>query len=580
MTGPSTDLEARPADGVRGAGPPDLQHRLVILMAARLALSLVSLVVALVLDSTVADFTLSERRGFYGTVAFAFLATAITGLVLRRIRHARRFAAINIAMDLAIVSALVYLSGGPDSPFAFLYVLVAVYGAALFERLGALAVALAGAVAYGAVLVAAGRSAAPLTPVEPPAVLLVIWLVHSGAVVLGAALASFLAAELRRTGVELQARSSELESLRRLYQHTFESLMSGLMTTDPTGRLTSFNPEAERITGLCSEGALGRDVEEILPGLRELVSFGTDGGVGPSSRARMPFRRSETEELHLGVAAYILRDGEGASCGHVVIFQDLTKVVEMEDELRRAERMAAVGQLSASLAHEVRNPLAAISGSIQMLQNQLRAIEQSEECQKLMNIALREIDRLDRLIADFLGYARPGALRLAPVDVGAAVDDVLEVFERSRPPGVAVCADLEPRLLVLADSDQLEQVLWNLLLNAAQAMPEGGELRISSAAVPDDTPQERSPEGRRKTEDAEKASWVEMVVADEGVGIAREDLDRIFDPFYTTKRGGSGLGLPTVHRIVGNHGGSVRLESSLGKGTTIRVRLPRAEEAA
>jgi two-component system sensor histidine kinase PilS (NtrC family) len=570
VTGPSEDAGPVPGpDASPAPGSGDHQQRLVILMAARLALSLVSLVVALVLDATVADFTLTERRGFYGTVALAFLATAVTGLLLGRIRRVQRFAAISVAIDLLIVSALVHLSGGPDSPFAFLYVLVAVYGAALFDRYGALAMAGAGALAYGGVLVASGGGGDGLTAAEPPAVRLVIWVVHSGALVLCAALASFLAAELRRAGVEL-------ESLRRLYQHTFESLMSGLTTTDLEGRITAFNPEAERIAHVPAQQAVGRDIEEVLPGLRQLV---LPDGDRPGSRARMPFARADGKELHLGVAAYILRDGEGRPCGHVVIFQDVTQVVAMEAELRRSERMAAVGQLSASLAHEIRNPLAAISGSIQMLQSRLGGA-QGGEPRKLMDIALREIDRLDRLIADFLHYARPGSLRLVPVDVRAAVEEVLEVFEGSRAPEITVSTALQPELRVVADPDQLRQVLWNLVLNAAQAMSEGGRLELRSRAVRDEAPQERSGEDRNVSGDGQKAAWVEISVSDQGVGIAQDDLDRIFDPFYTTKRGGSGLGLATVHRVVGNHGGVVRLESRMGKGTTVRIRLPRAEESA
>jgi two-component system sensor histidine kinase PilS (NtrC family) len=260
-----------------------------------------------------------------------------------------------------------------------------------------------------------------------------------------------------------------------------------------------------------------------------------------------------------------------------VIFQDVTQVVEMEAELRRTERMAAVGQLSASLAHEVRNPLAAISGSIQMLQGRLPDFDGSRQPAKLMDIALREIDRLDRLIAEFLRYARPGPLNLRAVGVGGAIADVLEIFEAGRPETVEVRSSLETDLGVRADPDQLRQVLWNLVINAAQAMPEGGLLGLSAARVPSEASQEKSAESRKEGEGESKLDSVEIVVADEGVGIAADDLARIFDPFYTTKREGSGLGLATVHRIVASHAGSIRVESKLGAGTTVRVRLPGAE---
>jgi two-component system sensor histidine kinase PilS (NtrC family) len=294
----------------------------------------------------------------------------------------------------------------------------------------------------------------------------------------------------------------------------------------------------------------------------------------------MRFRNRRGQDLHLGVGAYIMKDDAGEPSGHVVIFQDVTKVVEMEAELRRSERMAAVGQLSASLAHEVRNPLAAISGSIQMLQTRLGSMEGfggSPEPGKLMGIALREIDRLDRLIADFLGYARPGPLNLRALRVRAVVADVLEIFEASRSEDVEVRTRIDDELSVRADPDQLRQVLWNLVINAAHAMPEGGVLEVSGARIAGEAPQEGSQESRKEGEDEVKVDLVEIVVADGGVGIAAEELTRIFDPFYTTKREGSGLGLATVHGIVAKHGGSIRVESKVGCGTTIRVRLPAAE---
>jgi two-component system sensor histidine kinase PilS (NtrC family) len=226
------------------------EQRLVVLMGARLTLALVSLGIALALDTAVGDASEAERRGLYGTVALAFVATVVYGVLLPRIRRPQRFAAINIATDIAVVSSLVHFSGGPESDFAFLYLLVAAYGALLFERRGALITAGLGMSAYGVVLLAAqaGGQGGPVGPAYPT-VLFTLWGVHAGAIALVAALSSFLAAELRRTGEALRQRTSDLRNLAHLHQRTVESLMSGLLTTDSEGRVTSFNPEAERITG-------------------------------------------------------------------------------------------------------------------------------------------------------------------------------------------------------------------------------------------------------------------------------------------------------------------------------------------
>jgi two-component system sensor histidine kinase PilS (NtrC family) len=554
-----------------------LEQRLVMLMAARLALALVTLGIALGLDATVGDVDAPGRRGLYATVAFAFLATVFYGMVLPRVRRPGRFAAFNIASDIAIVSALVHFSGGPDSVFGFLYLLVAVYGALLFDRRGALVTAGLGAFAYGGVLLLAWvgvGGAIHEGGTTTPAVFSMLWVVHAVAIVLVAGLASFLAVELRHTGEALRQRTSDLRLLTNLHERTVESLKSGLLTTDREGRVTSFNPEAERITGLTSESAIGLDVEEILAGIRE-VALAPNGDAAGQHRFRVPYRNRLEEDLHLGVATYVLKDARGEPSGHVLIFQDVTDVVEMETELRRSERLAAVGELSASIAHEIRNPLAAISGSIQMLERQADTFSGTVESRRLMSIVLRETDRLNQLIMDFLQYARPGPLHIEPVSLEAVAGEVLEVFGSILPDDVRVVLDLPDDTAVEADAAQLRQLLWNLMLNACQAMPEGGSLCLEAQAVAEASPQEAR--SGRRNELEEKEIWVEIAVRDQGVGIPSEDLERVFDPFFTTKPEGSGLGLATVHRIVEEHGGSIRLESQVDRGTTVRIRLPRAE---
>jgi two-component system sensor histidine kinase PilS (NtrC family) len=555
-------------------------------MGARLALSFVSLGFAVALEGAGWSYSPAEWRGFYGTVIFALVATIGYGLILRRVRRVERFAVLNIATDIAIVSALVHLSGGSDSPFAFLYMLIGVYGAILLERKGALNCAVTSALAYGAVLLAGQRGWLPLRTIGPPdptPVLLGMWVINAGGVVLVAWLASLLSTELRQAGEALKQRTIDLSRLQNLHERTVESLKSGLLTTDLEGRITSFNSEAERITNRGRAHVLGLDVETVLPGIRDhLVTDIEDGETGISnSRGRMVYRTHDQILRYLGIGTYVLRDGAAEAEGHVVIFQDVTDVVEMEASLRQSERLAAIGELSASIAHEIRNPLAAISGSIEMLQGERAEQKESGDSANLMKIALREVDRLDNLISDFLTYARPGPLNPESVQLQAVITDVLEMFEASRPDGIEIDLTVEDGLAFFADPDQLRQVLWNLVLNAAEAMPEGGRLRVSARRLIESDSQGGSPGGRRGQGEKEgKARWLEIAIADDGCGIPQDKLDRIFDPFFTTKRNGSGLGLATVHRIVESHGGMVRLESKLGVGTTVRVRLPLTGESA
>jgi len=560
---------------VHGEGAERLERQLTILMAARLALAIASLGIALALEAAGGNITITEWHGFYGAVALAFVATLVYRPFLGRIRRPRAFAAVNIATDIGIVSTLVLFSGGKDSVFVFLYMAVSIYAAMFFRRGAAIGWGAVAGLAYGAVLVAGQRGLQIAgAPASPTPMLFTVWAVHSGALVLVAALTSFLARELERTGRALDERTSDLVRLLTLHQRTVESLRSGLLTTDDRGRVTSFNPEAERITGETLARALHRDVEEILPGVRDVIH--EFGGLGTRGRARMPYENLRGEELFLGIGTYILRDAAGAPAGHVVIFQDVSDVVEMERELSRSERLAAVGELSASIAHEIRNPLAAISGSIEVMR--AKQEERTAESARLMDIVVREVDRLNRLIGDFLHFARPGPLAIGPVRVGEVVEEVMEMFEATRAAEVDVAYAVDDGLAVCADASALRQVLWNLVLNASQAMPDGGMLCVDAHPVQHGPSQDAHHGGRREAE--EKAMWVEIAVMDQGVGISAEAAERVFDPFYTTRAGGTGLGLATVHRIVDDHGGLVRLERGCGDwSTVVRVLLPRAEAA-
>jgi len=399
--------------------------------------------------------------------------------------------------------------------------------------------------------------------------------VQTSALLLVALLASALSRELRIAGEALSESASDLVLLRNLHEHTVDSLNSGLLTTDLENHVRSLNPEAERITGLAPSEVLGRDLEEVLPGVREALMVGRETPSGGRLRARMPLVQPGGEKRHLGLASSILRDGEGLASGWVVIFQDVTEVVAMEQELRRSERLAGIGQLAADIAHEIRNPLAAISGSVQILEASLGEHEADPEPRRLMSIVLREIDRLNDLITEFLQFARPAPTKPTQVDLGSVVQDLVEMFEAARPEGVEIEVDLGTKLTALADPTQVRQILWNLILNAAQAMPEGGRICISVAEVAAE-PQEGASEGRNDAKGG--ADFVEVTVADTGVGIAPEVLERIFDPFFTTKPEGSGLGLATVHRIVEANGGNLRVQSLVGEGTVLRVRFPRQEE--
>ncbi len=553
-----------------------LGRRLVWLMAARLVLCLSVLGVSLALQAAGRSLGSAAENGLYATLAVAFLISAVLGWGLALGIRPLRSPAAQLVADLAIATSVVLFSGGEESLFTFLYVPIVVYGALLGGLRGAFAAAAGGSLGYGGLLLATHLGWLPRFgevsgPTAGP-VLLVYWSVHTSALFLVAVLARALSHELRSADEELDASQMRLELLRNLHERTVESLGSGLLTTDAAGVVTSFNCEGERILGRPVASALGRDVEELLPGIRGRVLQAVGAGPRARSRERMAFTNPDGEGGHLGLAASTLRGEDGSPAGTVVIFQDVTRVVEMEEELRRNERLAAVGRLSAAIAHEIRNPLAAISGSVQMLSGD--GGKGSDE--RLLSIVLRETDRLNRLITEFLQYAHPRPPALEPVSLAELFEDVLGMFGTTQGQEVRVRSAVEPGLAALADAAQLRQLIWNLCLNGVQAMPEGGELRVE--AYPAGIPQERAQAGRNDGQEIPSA-WVELCVADTGVGMSQHVRDHLFDPFFTTKPDGTGLGLATVHRIVESHGGVLRVESQPGAGTRFCILLARAKES-
>jgi len=552
-------------------------RRLRHVLVARLVVILLVLGAALAITATDrAELMAPAERGLYRTLVGAFLASIAFALVHRRMqsrRAFRRFTGLQLAVDIAVVTALVHFSGGSESIFSFLYVPIAVYAALLAGRGGAYAASASAALVYGGLFLVYRSGFGGIVDPNPQveSLRLTLWGVHAGAILLVALLSSALVAERDRADRALDQRTRDLNRLQRLHDRIVESLTSGLLTIDAAGHVTSFNPEAERITGLAADAAIGKTLDAVLPGARERgVLSGPERDRG-KIRLRLEVERPGGEVLHIGLSGSSLRPIEGDSPGHVLIFQDLTEVVEMERALRRGERMAAVGELSARLAHEIRNPLAAISGSIEMLDG---TPAESEDRARLQQIVLRETERLDSLITDFLQYARPAPPAREPVCLARVVREVGEMLEGVRTEEIEVAVEVEPELWVRADEGQLRQVVWNLCRNAFDAMPAAGRLELTARRC---APQ--GPDGEGRSESTERGDRVEIAVSDSGVGIPGDVVEHIFDPFFTTKKSGSGLGLAIVHRIVEASGGSLSVASTPGAGTHFRIELPAVEAA-
>lgn len=517
------------------ATAPDLRVRLLWLTIFRTIVTTLimgGLALQLIGEHTRAELSLGDVASF-GLIGASYVFTLINGVLLRAGRVGNGAAWVQIPFDVLLAGAVVFVTGGARSPFAFLFLVSIIGAAVLLGTRGAVAGLVGAALGYSLVVGWQLSSAAYLDRrlVSEVGVQLLAQL-------LIAVLAGYVGEQLSRTGGSLSARERDLRALTVLQNEIVRAMPSGLLTSDAYGHVSFANPAAEAIFGVPSPAMLGNSLDEIIP-----------GAIG-APRGRRIERRVQTPrgELILGLSVTPLAGGEGL----LVVFQDLTELRRVETELERIDHLATLGRLSAQLAHEIRNPLAAMRGSAQMLASD----GAGGPSERLARLIVRESDRLAELVEGYLKLARPPPPQLAPTRLDAVVRETLELL-RSDPAFAAVPVEewVAP-VSAMCDAAQVRQVLINLLRNAAHAVqPSRGRLRVvvdSRDGVPT------------------------VEVWDSAGAIAPEDLSRIFEPFFSRSRGGSGLGLSTVQTIVQAHGGHIDVSSSPETGTLFSVKL-RAE---
>jgi two-component system sensor histidine kinase PilS (NtrC family) len=380
---------------------------------------------------------------------------------------------------------------------------------------------------------------------------------HSTAFLLTGVLSGLLGEEIRKGKENVRDRDDVIQKLESFHKHVIDNIPSGLLTIDTQGRVNLVNDTACAILGMTREDTVGKPMGQVLAGIEGWEAReGRDDSRVP--RAEIRFLRADGTEVFLGFSTSPMKDPEGHAIGRVVIFQDLTPIRQMEERVRIADRLAGVGELAAGLAHEIRNPLASIAGSSQLLRE---SASSSGESATLLDIIGRESQRLNGLITDFLAYTGPSQRNTTRLDVAALLRDVAEAVRagEAREKGVAVELAALPALVVEGDGEQLKQVAWNLVRNAVQATPAGGKVMIDGF--------EQIRHGSR---------YVVAMVVDTGAGIAPGILEKIFNPFFTTKEGGTGLGLSISHRIVHQHKGFIEVRPAPGKGCAFSVFLPAA----
>lgn len=510
--------------------------------------------------------------GLYGLIGTIYFLTLLYVFLMRRVRNLKGMAYAQVVVDILASTALVYLTGLEESVFSSIYNLSIITGSILLYRQGGLTTASLSAFMYGGILdLRYYEIISPLalgphrTVASAGSELFYTILVNISAFFIVALLSSYLAEQARKTQQELKETQSDLSRLTAVHENILRCLHSGLLTTDLHGGVQYANRAAEEITGVPATEIVGKEVFELFSELTPGLLKDADDESSPleGRRRTMTYQRPDGARIHLGFSLAPLRSADGTRIGTIIHFQDLTQTVSMEEHLRRVDRLATVGEMAARLAHEIRNPLASLSGSIQLLQDELNLDGTNR---RLMEIVTQETQRLNALLTDFLLFAKPERPSLQPLDLSCALREILDLIADQKREGVSirVVSQITPGLMVEADPKKMSQVIWNLLNNALEAMPEGGELRVRA----------RRASRSRGTEAPQENSWVHLEIEDTGVGIPKELQPRIFDPFFTTKDRGTGLGLSTVHRTLEGMGGRIEVQSEPGRGARFSVWLP------
>ena len=494
----------------------------------------------------------------YFIISLIYLFSFACLFIPKIIKNIRLNIYIQSLSDVSLITGLVYATGGIESIYSVLYPLVIIYSTLFLAGRGGLILASAGSIFYGLLL-----NLEYYGLIQP----IYIWdydynyeagyifsriFIHIISFYIVALLTSFAAKQEKMARDLLEKKESAFDQLDLLHKSIIESVDSGILTIDLNGNIKSFNKGAEKITGFLRFEIINKKLDDVFPVLSSILNKENQWKQGGR------FEVVGSGKI-LGCSVTPLVDSNRKKVGNTLIFQNLTVIKEMERKIERNKRLAFVGEMAAGLAHEIRNPLASISGPIQMLSKNLRLDETDK---KLMQIILRGKDRLDGFVKDFLLLARSKPSERRDINVEVIIDDLLESlrFSPEWREDIEVIKNLCNQTSIYGNKAEIRQVIWNMISNAVQAMPEGGKLKIATREVFNDTKE-----------------YLEIRISDNGCGIEEKNQDKVFEPFYTTKKNGTGLGLAIVNRIVENHMGKIKIKSKPGKGTDCIVLLPRQE---
>ncbi|HKE61513.1 MAG TPA: ATP-binding protein [Nitrospira sp.] len=548
----------------------ELRARLHWLMGLRVTFVTLILGLSLIFEATKG----ARVETFYALIILTYTLTIPSALLLRVLSTASALAVFfwtQVSIDFFLETILVARTGGIESPFAVLYIITVAVASLIPQRRVGLFSACACIILFGVVTnvqfygLAENWGWLPSIHLTAAATFQTFGAYALAILVVGL-LSGTLADQLYQVDQSLREKEQGLNRLQAFHENIVRSISSGVFTADAGGAVTSFNPAAQEVTGYTVGQVLGRSWREIFNWHPNQPSDQQSTVLPAMTRFEVECKSAKGSRLVLGMTVSPLHE-QGEQDGMVGVFKDLTQIRDMEQEMRRKEWLANLGEMSAGMAHEIRNPLGALAGAMQMLRKEAAA---DETDRRLMDIAIREATRLDTIVTEFLQYARPPALNLAEHDINKILAETLHLVQheaRTRKKIAIVTSLAGGPLLAQVDQDQMRQVFWNLATNAFDAMPDGGQLTITTGC-------------RHVDAGGRQGDVIEIAFEDTGEGIAKDNLDKIFLPFFTTKKEGSGLGLAAVHRIVDLHGGWIKVESRPQQGTRFVVCLPRSGDDA